>query len=270
MHLHDNPNGIPHKACCQCGDSKPATAEFFHRDKGRKDGLCARCKECACGNTRQWYESNKERRAEYNNVNRERLNGYARQWNAANSKARNEYQRKWRAANRDAYNEYQRRHNKKRDRKEYYATYSKLRQEDPAYRERRAEYMRAYEARRKGKRDHKTYRLAHKEQRAAIAKTWRAANRERVRMYSRRRRALKAQAEGTHTAADIQAQYKRQKGCCYWCGVKVGDSYHVDHIVPLSRGGTDWPENLVVACQPCNQSKFNKLPHEWAEGGRLI
>lgn len=83
----------------------------------------------------------------------------------------------------------------------------------------------------------------------------------------------KRNAEGTHTAADIAAQYKRQKGRCYYaaCGhCKLGNKYHVDHVVPLSRGGRNAPDNLVITCVFCNESKGAKLPHEWTQGRRLL
>jgi 5-methylcytosine-specific restriction endonuclease McrA len=44
---------------------------------------------------------------------------------------------------------------------------------------------------------------------------------------------------------------------------EVGDKYHVDHVVPLSRGGSDGPENIVISCPRCNCSKSSKLPEEW-------
>ena len=32
-------------------------------------------------------------------------------------------------------------------------------------------------------------------------------------------------------------------------------TYHVDHIVPLSKGGEHQEWNLVIACAPCNLAK---------------
>lgn len=40
----------------------------------------------------------------------------------------------------------------------------------------------------------------------------------------------------------------------------------VDHVVPLSRGGSDEVNNLTTLCRKCNRSKANKLLHEWREG----
>ena len=37
----------------------------------------------------------------------------------------------------------------------------------------------------------------------------------------------------------------------------------VDHIVPVAKGGTDDPENLVAACRKCNFSKQDKMPDEF-------
>lgn len=85
------------------------------------------------------------------------------------------------------------------------------------------------------------------------------------------RRGRKKGAEGSYTANDVAAQYKRQKGTCYWCGRRVGKTYHVDHVIPLAKGGSNGPDNIVIACPQCNQSKNDKLPHEWeGSGGKLL
>lgn len=114
----------------------------------------------------------------------------------------------------------------------------------------------------------------HKEEVRARVREWRNNNVERARESKRasvlRRIARKHGAVGNHTADDVGRQYEAQKGKCYYCGVKVDDAYHVDHVIPLSRGGSNGPENIVIACKNCNQSKGGKLPHEWPEGGRLL
>jgi 5-methylcytosine-specific restriction endonuclease McrA len=43
---------------------------------------------------------------------------------------------------------------------------------------------------------------------------------------------------------------------CYLCGRTLDRSqYHIEHIIPRSRGGTNHPSNLAVACVPCNYRK---------------
>ena len=83
-------------------------------------------------------------------------------------------------------------------------------------------------------------------------------------IYARNRKARKVANGGTHTAQDVRDQYDRQKGKCFYCHIKVGDRYHVDHVVPLMLGGSDGPENLVIACVPCNAKKSYKHPMDFA------
>lgn len=82
------------------------------------------------------------------------------------------------------------------------------------------------------------------------------------------RRARKLGAPGTYSDNDVKAIYKSQLGNCWWCGEQVGNNFHVDHRVPLSRGGSNRIDNLVISCPPCNLSKGPKLPSEW--NGRLL
>lgn len=126
-----------------------------------------------------------------------------------------------------------------------------------ANKEKIAEYRRAYDD-------------ANKMEIAEYMRAWQKANPESVRSALHRRRARKQGAEGSHTKEDIHQQYKTQRGKCYYCKCEVGDKYHVDHVVPLARGGSNGPENLVIACATCNTSKGAKLPHEWIQGGRLL
>jgi hypothetical protein len=52
---------------------------------------------------------------------------------------------------------------------------------------------------------------------------------------------------------------------CRWCLCPLTqDSATTDHLVPLSRGGSnDW-DNLCLACAKCNQQRDNRLPDESA------
>lgn len=104
------------------------------------------------------------------------------------------------------------------------------------------------------------------------ARTWRKKNPERSRLIGRvnmlKRRALILQNGGEFTKEDILLQYRSQHGKCWWCTKRVGGKYHVDHVRPLARGGTNNPNNLVISCPDCNLAKNDKLPHEWI--GRLF
>ncbi len=56
------------------------------------------------------------------------------------------------------------------------------------------------------------------------------------------------------------------RGICYYCGAKVGSkNLTMDHVIPLSRGGTSSRDNIVPACKECNNKKKYMLPVEWEE-----
>ena len=52
----------------------------------------------------------------------------------------------------------------------------------------------------------------------------------------------------------------RDNYTCQICGKYMPDEVglHVDHIVPISKGGKTIPSNLQVLCSKCNGSKSNK------------
>lgn len=47
--------------------------------------------------------------------------------------------------------------------------------------------------------------------------------------------------------------YKRDGFVCSWCGET--DDLTIDHIIPVSKGGSDDPNNLRVLCRSCNCAK---------------
>jgi 5-methylcytosine-specific restriction endonuclease McrA len=100
---------------------------------------------------------------------------------------------------------------------------------------------------------------------------WNEANPEATRARGRNYRARLFAAEGEHTGDDIKALYAKQRGRCVYCNVKLGDSYHVDHIQPLARGGSNWPSNLQLTCERCNNRKRATDPIEFARrAGKLL
>lgn len=98
-------------------------------------------------------------------------------------------------------------------------------------------------------------------------KIWNSNNPERVKSTKKKakakRRALLANAPGFHTAADIRQLYEDQEGLCGYCGIRLPNNYHLDHMQPLSRGGSNWPDNLCLTCPDCNLSKSSKTVDEW-------
>jgi hypothetical protein len=70
------------------------------------------------------------------------------------------------------------------------------------------------------------------------------------------------QAEGIMTKRNPVSKrlrfeiFKRDGFACVYCGRSPAASpLHVDHVVPVEGGGSSKPENLVSACEDCNQGK---------------
>lgn len=81
--------------------------------------------------------------------------------------------------------------------------------------------------------------------------------------------ARKKNAPGKYTGQDINRMHEQQEGMCFYCGIRIyphiPKDMHVDHVIPLTKGGTNYPDNLVLACQHCNQSKNNHLLADWVK-----
>jgi len=100
-------------------------------------------------------------------------------------------------------------------------------------------------------------------------------NKEKYNARDRGRRARVKNAEGNHTSDDVISIFVAQRGLCANCKTKLFKSgkqkYHVDHIMPLALGGSNWPSNLQCLCPPCNHSKAAKSPEAWAkQQGKLL
>lgn len=67
---------------------------------------------------------------------------------------------------------------------------------------------------------------------------------------------------------------RRDNYTCRYCGAFAPVAVLVvDHVVPRKLGGRDVAENLVTACEPCNNGKAAASPEEWlveevAQSGR--
>ncbi len=57
--------------------------------------------------------------------------------------------------------------------------------------------------------------------------------------------------------------FQRDNYACTKCGNK--EKLHIDHIVPVSLGGTNNENNLQVLCSTCNLRKNNKNAIQYAE-----
>jgi 5-methylcytosine-specific restriction endonuclease McrA len=133
-----------------------------------------------------------------------------------------------------------------RDRVKRLADPEGARRRTKAWQEKNKEYRRAYQI---------SYAKTNPEKRKASYKN----------CIARRRGAV-----GRYTADDVRRILMAQRERCAYCRQKLGE-HHIDHIVPLSRGGTNWPANIQITCPTCNVRKHARLPEVFArELGMLI
>lgn len=175
-------------------------------------------------------ERNKARQTAYHVANRDEHNARSAAYYVANRDAEIERRRIYTATHRE-------------ERAAYAAIYRS------AHRERiSAEKAAAY--------------AAHREDVIARTTAWAAAHPDRWREYKRttgaRRRGapMCAHAECRGAGATALA-WQSHPPACWMCGVPVaqGVNLHMDHVVPIARGGIHCAENLRPACATCNRRK---------------
>lgn len=281
------PDSANLKRCSTCGEWKPATPEFFNRDRGLRDGLNARCKQCRSRYSKQYYAANKEHERErgraYRAANLDKVRERSRAYRSANPDKMREYyaanadklradarerwrqnrderiaqNRAWRAANKDSQREYKRK---------YYQEHI----------EEVREYKRQWneENRARKNENYRQWYVANTERQREYHREWSKANRAKRTWYTARRRARKRFLPDTLTAADWQAALDHFGGCCAACGRPPGLWHAIvpDHWIPLVAadcpGTVPW--NIVPLCHTtkdgeggCNNSKRHREAAEW-------
>ncbi len=263
------------KQCANCNNFF-SESEFPFKDKktGRRAKLCRSCYNAGQQELRKKYPERYKEYSKKGNEKAKRNPEYAQKQREVGKRSylkhreeRLEQQKIYREQNREIVNqrikEWAKKHPEKR--KEY----AKRFQSTPEYKKYLAKYRR------------ENIDKVRQQQRDSVRRR-RANNPEKVRQYDReyrqrenaritdkagsqQKRARKKQAPGSFTAQDIKNKYISQQGLCYWCNDSIEGDYHIDHYIPLSRGGSNFPDNIVLSCPSCNIRRHNKLPDETVE-----
>lgn len=97
------------------------------------------------------------------------------------------------------------------------------------------------------------------------ATKWRLENPEKRKVYTNNRRKLVKENGGT-LSSDISLKLlKIQKGLCACCRKPLGREYHLDHIMPLSLGGSNTDDNMQLLTAKCNMQKHAKHPIDFMQ-----
>jgi 5-methylcytosine-specific restriction endonuclease McrA len=219
------------KKCGACKEVK--SKSNFYKCKSRVDGLRGLCKSC-----------NKT----YVAANRENISIRSKTWRENNKEQRAVQAKAYYEENKARIAIYGKNH--------YEINKAKITARNKVYNETNKEHLAV---------TGKAYREANKEQTTLKIKVWRQLNPERIIIHTNKRRALKRNSEGTYTHTDINILLLTQDSKCVYCKTDLiitgKGKYHVDHIMPLFLGGSNYPENLQLLCQTCNLSKGSKHPN---------
>lgn len=101
--------------------------------------------------------------------------------------------------------------------------------------------------------------------RKQIVKKWDQKNKEYRALNEQNRRARKLKNGGTLSNGLKSRLFELQKGKCACCGEPLGNDYHMDHIMPIARGGSNEDWNIQLLRRDCNISKNAKHPIDFMQ-----
>lgn len=104
--------------------------------------------------------------------------------------------------------------------------------------------------------DKRRYAQAHPEIYRKASLEWQARNPGAIQAMNHRRRAYKKNAPGSFTAVEWLALKKANNFTCLKCGKREPEiKLTVDHIIPVTDGGSSDITNIQPLCKPCNSAK---------------
>ena len=216
------------KVCNLCNIEKDDT--LFHKRKDSKDGLRATCKECQYKKQKAYREANKEKietyQKEYGEKNKEKLSKYIKEYYTNNDDEIKERSRKYHTKNKESI---------KQRRKVYYDKNSSIFSDK-----------------------NKEYRTIFSEKIKKHLKTPSSRLSQRI-ARNKRKSQIVSSNDNTITKHSLNELLIKQNNKCYYCKCTLKSDKHLDHYIPLSKGGVNSINNVVWSCPSCNLSKSAKI-----------
>ena len=286
------------KTCTKCGETLPATTEYFYKQKNGKYGLHSICKKCLieCGKqyrennkdkiaerNKQYYKNNKDKIAElnkqYRENNKDKIAELGKQYYEDNKDKIAEQQKQYRKDNKDKIKEYHKQYyenNKDKiserrkqwyeDNKDKQSERNKQWYEDNKDKisERRKQYRK--DNKDKIAKRHKQWYEDNKDKILEQRKQWYSTPQGQVSSFNRYyRRRIKKQNQGSGIIKEQWLECMKFFGwkCAYSGQVLSKDTRSLDHVKPLNQGGKHEIWNVVPMYRPYNSSKHDKDMEEW-------
>lgn len=271
------------KICTKCKQEYPATKEYFHRNKNKKDGFESICKVCK----NKYYEENKihilETTRQYREENKEHCQEIRKKYHQENKDLIARQMKEYYEENKEQLLEYREEYYK--ENKEYILEQVKLYREEnkgrivekrKKYREKNKERItetcRRYWNNNKEylSRKNREYRIENKEQEQERHRRHYIENPHMYRQSVQRRRSKVKKLPYTLTIEEWNDIKSHFNNSCAYCGMteekhmeKFNERLHQEHFVALSNGGEYTRNNIIPSCKSCNSSKCDKDFFEW-------
>lgn len=220
-----NPTDIPQKRCTNCHEWK-LFSKFHINSKKRGSKPRAICKVCRKTARQANAEKIKEQEREYYKVNSTRIRAARRAYYKTNRERIKQANRKYVELNREKVAESQRR-----------------------WREANAEYLRNWEC---------NYKAANLEKYKAYYQEYRIANPDKETSKRHTRRARRKAAPGKFTPNEWRSLCEFYQNTCLCCGAN-DKLLTPDHVIPLSKNGSNDINNIQPLCLSCNLKKGRKI-----------
>lgn len=224
------------KVCTKCGIEQPATTEYFNKGKNYKGGLKSECKKCL-----------KSRTAQYTETNRTQLTKYAKNYYAKNKETINK----------------RRSENNERAKLLYLKNKKQIAERSKQNYAKNKEHI--SELRKQWRDNNKEIIRTQKKQSYEANKEhvseYKKANRDIYNIINQRHRANKNCLPSNYSKQQwgTVKQYFNNK--CAYCG--SFSLLEIEHVVPVSKGGSFTADNIIPACKKCNTSKHDYDIFEW-------
>jgi len=237
------------KYCNKCVIGKPNTVKYFsmRSDTGKLNSQCKECKS--------------KKRQEYYLLNIEKSTAQNLEWKQNNKEKRKKVHEVWYENNKDKVLQH--------SRDMYHQNIEAERIRNKKYRDSHKEDRNKKRCQRykdnpeKEKEKMRDWYNLNKDKHLSNGNKWRKNNRDKAVRLLEKYRSNKISNGGVYSERDVNRIYGRQMGKCFYCGIEVNNKYHIDHIIPLSKGGSNYCGNILISCPSCNSSKSNKLLIEW-------
>ena len=231
-------NEMHFKTCTKCGETLPATTEYFYKKKNNKYGLHSICKKCISEYGKQYRENNKDKIAER-----------GKQYYKNNKNEISERMKQYRKSNKDKLVEYG---------KQYYkSNKDRIAERGKQYRENNKDKIAEY---------NKQWQKNNKDKIAEYQKQWNSTPQGQVssfNRYCRRKTKKQNQGNGINKMQWLEMMKYFDWKCAYSGKPLKNETRTIDHIKPLNQGGEHEIWNVVPMYKPYNSSKQDKDMKEW-------